>query len=399
MKLTSAAGALAILLLPTQLPRLMEQVPPPLSPQPKALRVLEGTISRNATLGNVLADVLSPAGVHHLVEAARPVYDLARLSVGHPFTVSLTPNGVITAFSYGIDELRTLEIRRKGEALEAQVVTRTYETHVETLRGSITSSLFGAIEETGEEDQLAMDMAEIFEWDVDFNTELQRGDSFRVAVEKLSLDGRFVRYGGILAAELVRGEKTLRAVRFRTERGTAYFNPDGRPMRKEFLRSPLKFTRISSRFTRSRLHPVLHVRRPHLGVDFAAPEGTPVRSAADGVVVEAGWSGGFGKMVRVRHGRGIETLYGHLSRIAVRTGQRVDQGQVVGAVGSTGLATGPHLDYRTVKNGQFVNPLTIQPAPADPVPASARAAFEVERDRELALLETASEPSRTASQQ
>ncbi|HLA76102.1 MAG TPA: peptidoglycan DD-metalloendopeptidase family protein [Vicinamibacteria bacterium] len=393
MRLLRVAGAVAILLLPTQVPSVLDQVPPPPKPVPVApARVLSGTIGRNATLGGLLGEAISPAGVQSLVETAKPLYDLARLSVGRPFSLSLTSNGMLMAFSYGIDELRTLHIRRQGDALRAEVVTRSYETRVETVRGEISSSLFGAVEDAGEEDQLAVDLAAIFEWDVDFNTELQKGDSFRVAVEKLTLDGQFARYGSIRSAELVRGERLLRAVRFETERGHAYFNPQGLPMRKEFLRSPLKFSRISSRFSRSRLHPVLNLRRAHLGVDYAAPEGTPVRAAADGRVTEAGWSGGFGRMVRIRHGRGMETLYGHLARIAVTAGQRVDQGTVIGTVGSTGLATGPHLDYRTIKNGSFVNPLTIQPPPADPIPASARAAFEATRDRELALLDSASPP-------
>lgn len=393
MRLLSAAGALAILLLPTHVPSSLDQGPAPPKPAPPAFsRVLSGTIGRNATLGSLLGQALSPAGVHSLVETARPLYDLARLSVGRPFSLSLTPNGLLMAFSYGIDELRTLHIRRQGDALQAQVVTRTYETRVEAVRGEISSSLFGAVEDAGEEDQLAVDLAAIFEWDVDFNTELQKGDSFRAAVEKLSLDGQFARYGAILSAELLRGDRVLRAVRFETARGSDYFSAEGLSMRKEFLRSPLKFSRISSRFSRSRLHPVLNVRRAHLGVDYAAPEGTPVRAAAAGLVTEAGWSGGFGKMVRIRHGRGMETLYGHLSRIAVKAGQRVEQGATLGAVGSTGLATGPHLDYRTIKNGSFVNPLTIQPPPADPIPAPVRAAFEATRDRELALLEVASPP-------
>jgi murein DD-endopeptidase MepM/ murein hydrolase activator NlpD len=178
-------------------------------------------------------------------------------------------------------------------------------------------------------------------------------------------------------------------VRFEGRRGPEYYSPAGIPLRKTFLRSPLKFSRISSRFSRARLHPILKTVRPHLGVDFAAPTGTPVRAAADGVVIAAGWSGGYGRVVRLRHPRGMETLYGHLSRIDVKRGQRVEQGERIGSVGMTGLATGPHLDYRTIRSGVFVNPLTIQPPPAEPIPASARAAFEEERDRELALLEPA----------
>jgi murein DD-endopeptidase MepM/ murein hydrolase activator NlpD len=240
---------------------------------------------------------------------------------------------------------------------------------------------------SGEEDQLALDLAEIFAWDVDFHTELQRGDSFRVAVEKLTLDGRFCRYGRILSAEFTRGTRLLRAVWFEGSQASAgYYTPEGTPLRKAFLRSPLKFSRISSGFTRSRFHPILHTSRPHLGVDYAAPVGTAVRAAGDGVVVQAGWMGGYGKAVRIRHANGYETLYGHLSRFQVARGTRVAQGQVIGAVGRTGLATGPHLDYRMLRNGVFINPLKLQSPPAEPVPARERPAFELARDERLALL-------------
>jgi murein DD-endopeptidase MepM/ murein hydrolase activator NlpD len=393
-------AALALLLLPIHFPLQTEYqaasiLPlPALPPLPPArtvhssLKVMSGTIARDATLEKVLRQTLDPTNIHYLVQTARPLYNLADLSVGHPFHVSLGPDG-LAAFSYGIDELRTLRVRRNGDGLEAHVETRNYDTRTEVVEGEITSSLFGAVEEAGESDLLAFDLAAIFEWDVDFNTELQPGDSFKVAVEKMYLEGRFSRYGRILAAQLDRGSRTLLAVRFDGRRGPEYYTPAGIPLRKTFLRSPLKFSRISSRFSRARLHPILKTVRPHLGVDYAAPTGTPVRAAADGVVVSAGRSGGYGKVVRLRHKRGFETLYGHLSRIDVRRGQRVEQGERIGSVGMTGLATGPHLDYRTIRSGVFVNPLTIQPPPPEPVRAAARAAFEEVRDRELALLEPA----------
>ncbi|HUG53600.1 MAG TPA: peptidoglycan DD-metalloendopeptidase family protein, partial [Vicinamibacteria bacterium] len=299
-------------------------------------------------------------------------------------------------FTYGIDELRTLRVTRTGGDYRAEVVTRDYDVEIATAAGTITSSLFGAVSDAGEKDQLALDLADIFVWDVDFNTELRKGDSFRVAVEKLSLDGTFSRYGRILSAELVRGERVIQAVRFEGSHGPGYYMPDGRPMRKAFLRSPLRFTRISSGFTRARLHPVLHVMRPHLGVDYAAPTGTPVRASANGVVKAAGWSGGYGKMVRLRHANGYETLYGHLSRIRVRAGQRVEQGTVIGAVGATGLASGPHLDYRMVKNGAFVNPLKVQSPPAERISPAEHAAFDAARESQLALLGPARGPEAVA---
>ena len=394
----SAGGAFVLLLLPTQLPTAMEQgafpgaalagSTIPLLPPPP-LKMLSGTIGRNTNLGAVLGRNLSPAVIHRLVETARPLHDLARISVGHPFSLVVGHDGFLSNFSYAIDELRTLRVSRKGQDLEAELLTRNYDQRTEVVQGTIRSSLFGAVNDAGEDDQLALDLADIFAWDVDFHTELQKGDSFKVAVEKMYLDGRLSRYGRILSAELVRGDRTLRAVRFEGARGAGYYAPDGRPLRKAFLRSPLKFSRISSGFTHSRFHPILKTLRPHLGVDYAAPVGTPVMASGDGVVVLAGWSGGYGKTVRLRHPNGYETLYGHLSRINVKVGQRVAQETFIGAVGMTGLATGPHLDYRMIKTGVFVNPLKIQSPPAEPVPGAERAAFEATREQELALLDRA----------
>ncbi len=390
------AHLLVLLLLPTRLPPgRMEELRHAALDRP-ALTVIRGTVGRRTTLASLLTRTISPAGVHALAQAARPVYDLARISVGHPFGLALRPNGLIAGFTYGIDELRTLRIVRRGDELSAEVLTRSYETRTATVGGVITSSLFGAVADAGEEDQLALDLAEIFAWDVDFNTELQKGDSFRVAVEKMYLDGRMSRYGRILAAEFVRGPRLLRAVRFEGPRVIGYYNPDGTPLRKAFLRSPLRFTRISSGFARRRMHPILHHVTAHLGIDYPAPTGTPVMASADGVVALAGWTKGFGNTVRLRHANGYETMYGHLSRVRVRPGQRVGQGDTIGAVGSTGLSTGPHLDYRMLRNGGFVNPLAIQLPPAEPVPNEERAAFAVVRDAGLAMLDAAPVPTLTA---
>jgi murein DD-endopeptidase MepM/ murein hydrolase activator NlpD len=406
VRVLRASAFLVLLLLPVDLPRAMEMSAAMRAAGSSAvkravsapLRVLEGNVARNQTLATVLSQALSPGGVHRIVEAARPVYDLARLSVGHPFGVTQTPDGLLVAFTYGIDELRTLRVVPDGASLRAEVLTRQYDTEVRTVQGSITSSLFAAIDAAGgEEDQLAIDLAEIFAWDVDFNTELQKGDAFRVAVERLTLDGRFCRYGKILSAELVRGERVLQAVRFDDGERVGYYAPDGTPMRRALLRSPLKFSRISSGFTHARFHPILKKTRPHLGVDYAAATGTPVMASGNGVVTMAGWSGGYGKTVRIRHSRGFETLYGHLSQIRVKAGQRVEQGQVVGNVGSTGLSTAPHLDYRTILNGVYVNPLKVQSPPEEPVPARARAAFREAVERQLALLGTAAAPARLVS--
>jgi murein DD-endopeptidase MepM/ murein hydrolase activator NlpD len=350
------------------------------------LTTIRGTIARQATLVSALSGHLPVAHVAQLVAAARPLYDLARLSVGRPFALTLGRDGVLRAFSYGIDELRTLRVVRRGEELQAEIVAREYETKTTVVSGTIETSLFAAVAAAGEGDQLALDLADVFAWDLDFNTEIRSGDSFRALVEKLSLDGGPIRYGRVLAAEFVRGGRVLRAFRHEGASGAFYYDADGRPLRKAFLRSPLRFTRISSRFAWSRLHPILRIRRPHLGVDYAAPSGTPVHAAADGTVILAGWLGGYGNTIRIRHANGYETLYGHLARIEVRRGQRVAQGARIGTVGATGLATGPHLDYRMARNGTFVDPLRVVSPPAAPLPDGERVAFLESTRHSMALL-------------
>jgi murein DD-endopeptidase MepM/ murein hydrolase activator NlpD len=394
LKRSSGFVAIVLLLLPCHFGQW--DAPPALPLPSNPFKVLQGRIAPNSTLETVLRDTLSRDVIHRIVATAHPFYDLARLSVGRPFVLTLHPDGMLASFSYGIDDLRTVLVHRRGQEMQAQMVTRSYEARLETTGGVINSSLFGAVAAAGEEDQLALDLAGIFEWDVDFNTELQRGDSFKVAVQKLYLDGHFSGYGGIVAAELVRGDRTLRAVRFEGPHGLEYFHPDGRPVKKPFLRSPLKFSRISSGFSRARFHPILKKTRPHLGIDFAAPTGTAVRAAANGVVVTAGWSGGYGNLIRIRHARGLESLYGHLSRMAVKRGQRVVQGDLIGAVGSTGLSTAPHLDYRIVQRGEFVNPLKMTPPPPEPLPQEMMAAFAGVRDHGLALLDRPSAPVQLA---
>ncbi len=393
MKLFPALGALALVLLPVQLPQGMSEIraAPVLG---DATQLLRGTVSPRTTLAALLDKSISRAEVHALVEAARPVYNLARISSGRPFALALGPDGLVSVFSYGIDELKTLRVRRVGEALRAEILERRFDTRIQTITGSVRSSLFGAVMAAGEEDQLALDLAEIFAWDIDFNTELQRGDSFRVAVEKLWLDGRLVRYGRILGAEFQRGEKTLRAVRFEASRGAGYYAPDGTPLRKQFLRSPLRFDRVSSGYSAARFHPILQRFTTHFGIDFAAPTGTPVNAAADGVVAAAGVMEGFGNAVKLRHPNGIETLYGHLSRIGARPGQRVTQGTPIGAVGQTGLATGPHLHYAMFRGGQYANPMKVQSAPAEPIPDDERTAFLRASASAVRLIEAVAAPPR-----
>lgn len=384
MNLIRASGALALLLLPIHLPDRMEAGGP--SPGVEARRIVTGLVAPRATMASLLDGALGRRGVHELVESARPVYDLRRIATGSRYGLALAADGRMQAFSYGIDELRTLRVRRVAGALRADILTRRYDVRVARVDGAVDSSLFAALEKAGEKDQLALDLADVFAWDVDFNTEIRRGDAFRVSVEKLMLDGRLVRYGRILAAELRNGPRTLQAVLFEGARGARYYAHDGTPLRKAFLRSPLRFTRISSGYSSARFHPILLRNTAHLGIDYAAPQGTPVNASANGVVALAGATEGMGRTVRLRHANGFETLYGHLATILVRPGQRVEQGTPLGAVGATGLATGPHLHYAMFRNGAYANPLRVQLPPAEPLPDEEKQAFLEARAGALRLL-------------
>ena len=258
------------------------------------------------------------------------------------------------------------------------------DVRTEVVAGEVKRSLFQAVEDAGESPELVIGLVEIFSSDFDFTADTRSGDRFRLAVEKRYAGDTFVDYGRILGAQYLTEARTLTGVAFqpRTASRPAWFDLDGRSLKKSFLKSPLEFTRITSGFTYARPHPILGGTRPHLAIDYGAPTGTPVRAVADGVVTRAGWAGGNGIQVKLRHRSGYETMYNHLSRTSVKVGARVKQRQVIGLVGSTGLSTGPHLDYRVSKNGVFVNPLGEKFLPGEPIAAGDRGRFD-EHARDL----------------
>ena len=349
--------------------------------------VIRGQIERGKNLAAALSRVVTDREIHDLVEAARPNYNLKDVRPGQPFRLSLNEDGGLRTFAYAIDELRTLRVAKRVDGLHADIASRQYEVRMGTAEGVIESSLFETIDRIGEKDELAVELSEIFGWDIDFNTALQRGDTFRVAVEKFYLDGELRRYGKVLAAEFVNSGRTLRAVRFESADGSsAYYEPSGEPLKKAFLKSPLRFTRVSSGFSGSRFHPVLRVTRAHNGADLAAGYGTPVRAIGHGTVTAAGFESGYGNLVSIRHANGYTSYYGHLSKILVRPGQRVSQSDLVGLVGATGLATGPHLHYGITRNGAWADPMRIQSPPAEPLRADDRPAFEARAVKSLGLL-------------
>jgi murein DD-endopeptidase MepM/ murein hydrolase activator NlpD len=361
---------------------------------------LQGRVPRSATFDILFRSLrvredLIPA----VVSAVETVFDPRRLRTGQPYRLERALDGSLRGFEYEIDSDRFLRVAtepgREPPGLAAEIVPIEKQRTVTAVRGAIskeTTSLFAAMDAAGERPDLSIALAEVFGGEIDFNTELQPGDQFGLAFEKLTRDGEFAGYGPILAAEFQNAGRAMRAFRFTPPGGQAgYYDEVGRSLRRFLLASPLRFEpRIISRFSRSRLHPILRTYRAHLGVDYVAPAGAPVVAVAAGVVTSAGFNGEAGRMVSIRHPNGYETLYMHLSAFAagVRPGAHVDQGQQIGRVGSSGLSSGPHLDYRVKKNGVYVNPVLEHRRlpPGEPVPADCLAQFEAERDRALARL-------------
>jgi murein DD-endopeptidase MepM/ murein hydrolase activator NlpD len=293
----------------------------------------------------------------------------------------------------------TLKVERAPAGFATDVIVNPLEREVRTSRGFITSSLFRAAEAAGLQDATALAIAQIFAWDIDFVLDIQRGDSFTVTYEALSQDGEPVGDGDILAVEFVNAGRRYRAVRYELPDGkVAYFTPDGRSLRKAFLRAPVEFSRISSRFNPQRRHPVLNLIRAHRGVDYAAPIGTPVRAAGDGRVRFVGQQGGYGNLIELDHAGGVVTAYGHLSRFAqgLSRGKRVRQGDVIGYVGMTGLATGPHLHYEYRVRGVHMNPQTVPLPTGEPVPESLLADFQARTRPLLASLDAGAPPGMLA---
>jgi murein DD-endopeptidase MepM/ murein hydrolase activator NlpD len=361
--------------------------------------LVKGRIPQRTTLDTLLRGhgVADDAAVG-VVQAAARVFDPRRLRSLQPFSLERTFEGALRLFEYEVDANTFLRVTPAAPGAtrwtaELVPIPRTLD-HAVTA-GTIdrdSPSLFQAMDAAGEGDQLAVDLAEIFSGEVDFNSELQPGDGFALAFERYTRQGRPNTYGDITAAEFRNGGRTLRAIRFVPPGGKpGYYDENGRSLRRFFLRSPLKFEpRITSRFSSSRRHPVLHTTRAHRGIDYAAPVGAPVIAAAGGVVVSVTRDGTNGRMVRLRHASGYESRYLHLSAFAsgLNAGDRVGQGETIGFVGSSGLSTGPHLHYALIKNGAFVNPLVEQRnlPPEEPLPADAMPFFAAARDEALASL-------------
>lgn len=333
---------------------------------------------------------LTPVEVNDATAAAQRAYNLRQLRAGNSITVGRSVEGTLRQIDYKIDAGRMLHIVPQTQGFSAEVREIPIHTEVAVVSGRLDDSLFNAVEEAGESADVAMRLAQIFSYDLDFYTDPRSGDTFRMVLEKKKYDhGETAGYGKILAAEYVNGSRKYQALLFHDPEGRpAYYTGDGKSLQKAFLRSPLKFgAPVTSHFSKARFHPILKTYRPHLGTDYGAPTGTPVQTIGSGRVVFAGRKGGDGDMVHVAHSNGYETYYLHLSRIFVHAGEHVEIGKTIGLVGMTGLATGPHLDFRIAQKGQFKNFETLGLPPSDPVSKREWPAFAAVREKWLPMME------------
>ncbi|MEB2361430.1 MAG: peptidoglycan DD-metalloendopeptidase family protein [Bryobacteraceae bacterium] len=348
--------------------------------------------------GDTLEGLLLNAGIDRLstgevISAVQETFDVRAFRAGAELKLTRATTGNIHSLEYSIDPDHTLKLSSGDSGFAATIEEVPGTIRNAPICGTLEESLFESIERMGERPELAIQLAEIFAWDLDFYTDPQEGDRFCILVEKKDyLNGQPSTYRRILAASYENAGQNFEAFAFEDEHGKPQFYArDGRALRAAFLKSPIKFdVRISSRFSHRRFHPVLKRYRPHLGTDYAAPAGTPVQTIASGRVVFSGYSRGAGNLVRIEHTGGYETYYLHLSRRYVRAGQRVEQGQRIGAVGATGLATGPHLDFRIRKHGKFVDFERLRFPRESKLSAARLGAFATVRDQYDSLMRSAS---------
>ena len=357
----------------------------------QAILPLESRLSRGESFALALQKSgLSAEDAAYASAAAQRAFNLRQLRAGNTIVVNRSAEGSLREIDYKIDADRMLQIVPADQGFSAEVQTIPSKMEIATVSGEIEESLFNAMEQAGESPELTLRLAQIFSYDLDFYTDPRKGDTFHVVLEKKKYsDGKTAGYGKILAAEYNNGGKKYQALLFHDEFGhPGYYTADGKALQKTFLHSTLKFAApITSHFSKARFHPILKIYRPHMGTDYGAPVGTPVQTIGSGRVEFAGRKGGEGNMVQIAHSDGYETMYLHLSRMFVRTGDHVEIGKTIGLVGSTGLSTGPHLDFRVLQRGQYKNFETLGLPPSDPISKKYWPEFAQVRERWLPMLQ------------
>ncbi|MES2825809.1 MAG: peptidoglycan DD-metalloendopeptidase family protein [Pseudomonadota bacterium] len=360
----------------------------------------ELTVKSGDNLSSIFASAgLNDRDLYELFDGNKDAKDLRNIAPGQKMAILVDKQGKLQELTYFKNILDSLKFTRGTVGFVSQTINLKPEVRRSFREGMINSSLFMAGKQAGLPNNLTMELANIFGFDIDFALDIQKGDSFKVMYEEQYLDNKKIGTGAILAASFTNDGKTFSAVRYTNKDGlTRYFTPDGKAMNKAFLRMPIEFARISSGFNLNRLHPVLNSIRAHKGTDYAASTGTPIRTTGDGKVILAGRKGGYGNCVIVQHGQGYETLYGHMSNFAkgIRTGSRVSQGQVIGYVGQTGLATGPHLHYEFHVNGAVRNPVTVALPKAIGIDTNEKSLFLATTQELVSQLENLDQQNRLA---
>jgi murein DD-endopeptidase MepM/ murein hydrolase activator NlpD len=365
-------------------PVVVREAPAPQAVPQRTEISVQDTLSRGESLyASLLSKGIAASKALNVIAALGERLNLRSCGTGDSYTASLDETGTIVSLLYkkGFKQLFKVRSDSVGYVVSQGFVEPVGVTR--RIEGTVKSSLWGAFEDLGEDPRIALKLADVFAWEIDFVTDPRVGDTFTIVFDELEYPGGEVEIGDVLCSKYVNEGKEHLIFRFDDEEGDpGYYDSNGNSARRVFLKSPLNYRRISSFFSSARFHPILKVYRPHYGVDYAAPSGTPIVSIGDGRVVQAGWNGGFGRYVEIRHNSTYTSCYGHLSRFGdgVSRGARVSQGQVVGYVGSTGLATGPHLDFRIKKFETYVNPLTLDCPRAEPVSAGRMAQFMEARD-------------------
>jgi len=347
-------------------------------------REIKGVIKPGETLYDIFKRYgLDLRDLFLMRNASASIHRLRDISADRQYKLMIDEDNNVHSFKYSIDDDLLLNIMRNENGFKAEKIEVEYEKRIGQIGGVLKDSLIASIGEGPERTLLALNISDIFAWDIDFTTDLRNGDIFKVVVEELYKDNEFKKYGTVVAVEFVNNGKEYRAYRFEHNGKAGYYDDEGITLKRPFLKAPLSFRRISSRFSKNRLHPILKRYRPHHGIDYAAPQGTPVSAIGDGTVTFSGYQGGYGKLVVIRHHNGYRTCYGHLSRISkgITSGVKIDQGEVIGYVGSTGLATGPHLHYEMRVKNKPVNPLRIKIPSGEPLPEVALAEFGTFREQ------------------
>jgi murein DD-endopeptidase MepM/ murein hydrolase activator NlpD len=342
-----------------------------------AEQVNRGVVGRGDTAAALLSDYLTSGEIHAINYESRKIFPLRRIRAGQPFAIALHEDR-LERFTYEISPEEKLVVERTPEGFSVSRAPIVYDTAIMRVDGKIQSSLYESIADIGEDPELAVRLAGIFAWEIDFIRDIRNGDSYKALVEKRYRNGKFAGYGKILAAEFVNQKDPYKAFLFKDKHGRqAYYDEKGHNLRKAFLKAPLDFRRVSSGYSNRRLHPILKIWRPHHGIDYAARRGTPVKAVGDGVVTRATRTRAAGKYVTIRHPNGYSSSYLHLNGFArgIKKGVKVSQGKVIGYVGSTGLSTGPHLDFRMKHGKKYVNPRRIKNPSAEPIAKALKGTF------------------------